>query len=639
MNVAAERRKHETDHATAEMRRKQIADAIMQIPTLFPWTRIDVNNTSLCHEHNSAWNQPLRDALIHEISKIYVRLMKQMNVLNAYSIIHNAANVTRLHGQLLVEVNRKIDVPTILERLKDSPSCPDAGLSFVPMAFAFANDPKPERITHTSPAAMPRASSPNAIFPSTPPAAEKTRLHHRGAVSVSSRTFHTKNAPHKPLSISKEPLFVMLPRPTATLRDLLESIIDDEEPSVTRFRDRPILAEATLDITSPLPKRNGEKRATKPRYLMRENCPALPHQHSIFDDYVVPREVWDAVQAEHGKPMDARHTFEPIELDDIQMSCYYARACPKERDTLSSALHAMAIRREKSVARNITDMVLDPQFAEKDNSLLLREVKTLFMTTNEAYHEFRDTLHKPMKVPELVDMAVKCALNDMSISLDGAIVSPEAMVQIPPHLTPPSLRRKQPSVTNESADRPVMTRREVMENLHDFESDRRLLALWKRYHEMCDRVNHRPFDPIPLDAIWSVRFENVWRGLLVPPTLRLDLALKYSHPDHAHRLADAVTLWEVSAIWIQERELVMDQLKKHFKNGNELRQTVLLDIKDRLISLATVTKKVKESIALTHTEVGDFVTFEEEFYLVRVHNQHRKLHDDLMALPAWREME
>ncbi|KAG9412745.1 hypothetical protein AC1031_015646 [Aphanomyces cochlioides] len=620
MNVAAERRKHETDHATAEMRRKQIADAIMQIPTLFPWTRIDVNNTSLCREHNSAWNQPLRDALIHEMSKIYVRLMKQMNVLNAYSIIHNAANVTRLHGQLLVEVNH-------------------GGLSFVSMSFDFANDLKPERITHTSPAAMLRASSPNAIFPSTPPAAEKTRLHHRGAVSVSSRTFHMKTAPHKPLATSKEPLFVMLPRPTATLRDLLESIIDDEEPSVTRFRDRPILAEATLDITSPLPKRNGEKRATKPRYLMRENCPALPHQHSIFDDYVMPREVWDAVQAEHGKPMDARHTFEPIELDDIQMSCYYARACPKERDTLSSALHAMAIRREKSVARNVTDMVLDPQFAEKDNSLLLREVKTLFMTTNEAYHEFRDTLHKPMKVPELVDMAVKCALNDMSISLDGAIVSPEAMVQIPPHLTPPSLRRKQPSAANESADRPVMTRREVMENLHDFESDRRLLALWKRYHEMCDRVNHRPFDPIPLDAIWSVRFENVWRGLLVPPTLRLDLALKYSHPDHAHRLADSVTLWEVSAIWIQERELVMDQLKKHFKNGNELRQTVLLDIKDRLISLATLAILLHSKKSFTSSEFTISIENYSEICFCILNVTVLLASDDLMALPAWREME
>ncbi|RHY35092.1 hypothetical protein DYB32_000434 [Aphanomyces invadans] len=250
------------------------------------------------------------------------------------------------------------------------------------------------------------------------------------------------------------------------------------------------------------------------------------------------------------------------------------------------------------MVRNVTDMVLDSQFQEKNNTLLAREVKTLYMATNDVYHEFRQQLHQPMKVAELVDMAIKCALNDMSMSMDDAIVSTEA-VEIPVHLTPPvpqTHRRNKNSTpdlslaTGSHRGKPKMSRRELMESMHDVDTDKRLVGLWTQ--RRADESSHnRPFDPMALDPLlrwhrhlnqfllhtcfdcWptSVRFENVWRGLLMPTTMRLDMALKYSHPDHAHRLPDAVLLWEVCAAWIQEREGMWDQVKKLLKGGDPSR--------------------------------------------------------------------
>ncbi|KAF0685774.1 Aste57867_22382 [Aphanomyces stellatus] len=721
MNHEAERRKHETETESAEMERKKILDEIVRIPTLFPWTRIDIGDTGLCHEHNTAWNQPLREELVKEIAKIYVRLMKQMDVLNAHSIIHNAANLTRLQGQLLVEVNRRVDVPVILERVRVSWRNKDARyddrsvqVKLTTRAERAAASPPTTleasamRRKHTS--AVLALAHGGGMSPSKPTApsvvaaggpsvaatatavvltlSPKKQQHNQAAtIHVRPRHLLLSQHAHTARSIeipspatmfkarhdnrrrtleSQPPLTVSLPRNPVTLRELLEEDARNEAPSVTHFRDRPILAEAMLDITKPLPKRDVDTRprlaratthwsvivthlVAKARYLVRENCTALPHQHTIFDDYVVPREVWDAVEAEqslHALRADGpRLDYDPLSLDDINVACYFARACPHERDTLSSALHAMSVRPEKPMVRSVTDMVLDSQFHEKNNTLLLREVKTLYAATNEAYHEFRHALHKPMKVGELVDMAVKCALNDMAMTMDDAVVSTESMVQIPPHLVPQTTLRRNAGAGG--AAKPVvlasgkgtlrpMGRRELMEQMHDFEADKKLLALWKQRD--VGATDPKPFEPIALDAPLSVKFENVWRGLLVPTTLRLDLALKYSHPENAHRLIDAVTLWEVAAIWIQEREAIVEQVKRLLKGGDPTRMA-LLDVKEKLVLLNDATKKVKQSVKLTHEEVGDFVTYEDEFYLQRIHAQHRKLHEDLMALSAWREMD
>jgi hypothetical protein len=36
----------------------------------------------------------------------------------------------------------------------------------------------------------------------------------------------------------------------------------------------------------------------KTRYLIKDKCTALPQKKAIFDDYVMPRDVWDALEAE-----------------------------------------------------------------------------------------------------------------------------------------------------------------------------------------------------------------------------------------------------------------------------------------------------------------------------------------------------
>ncbi|ETV80227.1 hypothetical protein, variant 1 [Aphanomyces astaci] len=576
MNVVVERRKHATEHESAELQRRLIADQVMQIPTLFPWTRIDVADTALCREHNTSWNDPLREAIVHDISKLYVRLMKQMNVLNAHSIIHNAANITRLHGQLLVEVHRKIDVPSILLRVKaTSKSERDMATSHHSTSLEFPRRKYTSAVLHTTASAA-AASTSTSLFPlspSKPPtlpssasqpyvASPKKFLHVPRHAYHSSRTAVDAVTPlcHQLKDADEnrrrtiechKPLLVDLPRNPVTLRELLDAADGDPDGgAVTHFRDRPILADATFDISAPMPKRDSTSRLPKARYLMRENCSALPHQHTIFDDYIIPREVWDAVESETAQPKAAarqQHRFDPIALDDIHVSCYYARACPRERDTLSTALHAMTLRTEKPMVRNVTDMVLDSQFHEKNNTLLGREVKMLYMATNEAYHEFRQQLHQPMKVAELVDMAIKCALNDMTMNMDDAIVSTEAMVQIPPHLVPPVAqsphhhRRSKatpsalsPSVGSNRGGKVKTSRRDLMELMHDFDADKRLVGLWSQ-RRGDDGSPNRPFEPMALDPLLSVRFENVWRGLLMPTAIRLDLALNVCRLDPGAR--------------------------------------------------------------------------------------------------------
>ncbi|RHY08217.1 hypothetical protein DYB25_000538 [Aphanomyces astaci] len=595
MNIVAERRKHATEHESAELQRRLIADQTgghQQIPTLFPWTRIDVADTALCREHNTSWNDPLREAIVHDISKLYVRLMKQMNVLNAHSIIHNAANITRLHGQLLVEVHHKIDVPRILLRVKAaSKSERDTATSHQSTSLEFPRRKYTSAVLHTTTSAA-AASTSTSLFPLSPSKPPTLPSSASQPYVASPKKF--LHVPRHAYHSSRTAVDAVTP----LCHQLKDADGDPDGGAVTHFRDRPILADATFDISAPMPKRDGTSRLPKARYLMRENCSALPHQHTIFDDYIIPREVWDAVESETAQPKAAarqQHRFDPIALDDIH-SCYYARACPRERDTLSTALHAMTLRTEKPMVRNVTDMVLDSQFHEKNNTLLGREVKMLYMATNEAYHEFRQQLHQPMKVAELVDMAIKCALNDMTMNMDDAIVSTEAMAR--------NSHTHHPFIFNPHGKFKT-SRRDLMELMHDFDADKRLVGLWSQ-RRGDDGSPNRPFEPMALDPLLSVRFENVWRGLLMPTAIRLDLALKYSHPDHAHRLPDAVLLWEVCAAWIQEREGMLDQVKKLLKGGDPTRMA-LNDAKEKLVVLTGVTKKVKQCISLAHDEVGDFV--------------------------------
>jgi len=93
----------------------------------------------------------------------------------------------------------------------------------------------------------------------------------------------------------------------------------------------------------------------------------------------------------------------------------------------------------------------------------------------------------------------------------------------------------------------------------------------------------------------------------MPTNSRLDLALKYSNPKYAHRLADAVALWELCATLIAERESTFENIKKTVRTPQKTlsmlaEQTALMN------NIYFMTKKIKHAMALTYAEIGDFVS-------------------------------
>ncbi|OQR98697.1 hypothetical protein ACHHYP_08231 [Achlya hypogyna] len=640
---------------------------IQCIPLLLPWTRIDVANTMLCRESDSHWNEPLRAELSREIADIYARLLIKTRMMNTHSMLSTAANETRLHGRLLVEVQRRVSVPDTLERVKANAAKPPSREHTAQQDFETTLRFRRQRTVAAESAprtpAKPLPHSRSCMSPKKSLQVVRSMTKLTSALRDGTPELVTESLPAKskdgvptlnkasPDGSNVKPestaLFIQFPKHRADLRELVEASVG-LEPSPTHFRDRPLLASAILDAGVPLPKRDpATLPPPRPRYLMKEeNRTALPHTKTIFDDYVVPREVWDAVEAERSLrtiKTDTTGNFEPVALDDIQMEAYYARTCPQERDTISKALATLSIRGEKRVERSAASVYLDEMFKDKNNDVLLAEVHKLYEATSPLYHEFRQVVHRPLKMMALVDIALKCNLTDISLSLRDTVVSTEPTVAIPKHLavtpslglrhgrSPPtgsrdaySPRRRVVAATANAVVEKRLSRKEVLDQLGFVaESDQKLLHRWEFYDLSAN--NAQVFDPIALEPLLSVRFETVWRGLQMPTTRRFDLALKYSQPEFAHRLADAVALWELCAHWIAERESTMEAIKKLLKAGDAGAPGVAHSLYDLMLVLLSATKKTKQSIALTHDHVDDFVTYEDDFYLNRVVAQHQQL--------------
>ncbi|OQS05243.1 hypothetical protein THRCLA_02594 [Thraustotheca clavata] len=653
---------------------KRLKQDIQAIPLLFPWTQIDLTNTMLCRKiDETKWNEALREELVNEILHIYLVLLQDNIAMNAHSMINNASNLTRFHGRLLVEVKRKINVHNTLDRVKANADKP----------------PSRDRSTQKEFEATLRFRRCKTIAPPSPQAPNKPLPHHRASMSpkktMQSIRSMTKlisqpsmadsimESSSKNLMIKSKDdgscaktetsaIFIQFLKSKMDIRQLLQAAMDEEVP-ITHFHDRPILSSAILEAGIPLPKRDPKTiprmirlittlklvLAPRPRYLMKENRTALPHQNPIFDDYVVPREVWDAVDAERslqGMKVDTTRNFELISLDEIQMEAYYARTCPQDRDTISKALATLQIRGEKRVERTLTQTFLDADFQHENSDALLNEVQKLYEASSRAYHDFRQNLHKPLKIATLVDIALKCDLSDLSMTVSDSVVSTEASVEIPKSLIPPSFTVWRNSSTPPTTPSPHhrrrgiaekrVTKRDLLDQLvHKSEIDNKLEQYWEFYDLSAD-TNH-VFDPITLEPLLSVRFETVWRGLHMPTTKRFDLALKYSHPDYAHRLADAVVLWELCAHWINDREVTMERIKKMLKAADSNTPPTPHQLYDLVLALTTTTKKLKQSIALVHMEVGDFIAYEDDFYLNRIDSQHQHLHRELQTHPLWND--
>ncbi|KDO29961.1 hypothetical protein SPRG_05151 [Saprolegnia parasitica CBS 223.65] len=600
----------------------------------------------LCREADGLWNEPLRAQLSREIAGLYAGLLEKHRSMNVHSMISNAANETRLHGRLLVEVKRRICVPETLERVKAQAAKPpehttpnelDSGLHFrrrrpTPKTSEANDATKAHRQSAVSPKKMSLLSIRSAKTLSTAP-------------ELSNQAMSPAKAKDDGVNdkLASSVRFVHFPKTRVDLRDLLQTTATTELP-VTHFHDRPVFASAILDAGVPLPKRTPSTMPPpRPRYLYAENSAALPHTKPIFDDYVVPKEVWDAVEAERSlqsMKVDACSNFEPLPQDDLPMDVYFARECPQERDMISKALATLSIRPEKRVERSVTAVYMDESLASTSNDVLLPEVRRLFDAASGQYHELRAHMLRSVKMSALVDLALKCNLCDLAMEAPARATSADPRVEIPKHLQPPPKAARGRSREANSPRRRViaekrLSKRDALDQLvHLSDVDQRLLTQLEFYDLSAD--NNTVFDPIALEPLLSVRFETVWRGLLMHTTRRFDLALKYSQPEFSARLPDAVVLWEVCAYWVAERETTVDYIRKLLK-GADTSASQAHQLYELVLTLVSCTTKLKQAMALTHAQVNDFIAYEDEFYLHRLVNQHQQLERDLRTHPLWHD--
>ncbi|EQC36024.1 hypothetical protein SDRG_06762 [Saprolegnia diclina VS20] len=626
---------------------------VQRIALLAPWTHIDVANTMLCRESDVIWNEPLRAELSREIALLYAGLLQKHRSMNVHSMISTAANETRLHGRLLVEVKRRVFVPETLERVKAQAAKPppshttpkelDSGLHFrrrrptPPTETTDDNTEacvaKPHRQSSMmSPKKMSLPSVRSALVLSTAP-----ELSNQAPSPLKAKDDGVND------KLTSSVRFVQFAKTRVDLRDLLQMTATTELP-VTHFRDRPVLASAILDAGVPLPKRTPSMMPPpRPRYLYAENSAALPHTKPIFDDYVVPKEVWDAVEAERSLQsikVDASSNFEPLPQDDLPLDVYFARECPQERDMISKALATLSIRPEKRVERSLTAVYMDESLVGTSNDVLLPEVRRLFDAASGQYHELRAHMLRSVKMSALVDLALKCNLCDLAMETPTRVTSADPRVEIPKSLQPPPKAARGRSREAISQRRRViaekrLSKRDALDQLfHMSEVDQRLLTQLEFYDLSAD--NNKVFDPIALEPLLSVRFETVWRGLLLHTTRRFDLALKYSQPEFSARLPDAVVLWEVCAYWVAERETALDHVRKLLK-GSDTSASQAHQLYELVLTLVSCTTKLKKAMALTHAEVNDFIAYEDEFYLHRLVHQHQQLERDLPTHSLWHD--
>lgn len=442
--------------------------------------------------------------------------------------------------------------------------------------------------------------------------------------------------------------------------------IDEDE--ATGFWRRAVPDSAVEDAASPVSRR--EPPSDRVRYIMTTRLGALPPTKRILDEYPIPKEILDALERHrhfHIDEFSLETSFDPIRVssdttDGININnnnnavsvaagweCYVRRSVPLERKPVSFVLASLAVAPERPVPPPSDIFHQHVLAAASSEAAMLAEVRQLYDHVHDAYREFRSTLHRNLDVPYLVDLAFRSSLNSASFFLDddddqlgGSVVPNEVTVKIPQHLqkraaafssnaskwrvakkgaTRMSNRRGAIALNVKSEAATVVQRNEMVNKLTTFSAHEvRLMELWHSHDPENSSGNNgaaavgveepaaAPLDPIPMPPVLSARFEAVWRELQMPAEERLDLAIKYSSLTGSTRLADAVTLWELSATLLREREELLRLVRGAAAPSRVAKSSAMVATEMAMLQDLTASSvALKEALVLTYVEVGDFV--------------------------------
>lgn len=436
-------------------------------------------------------------------------------------------------------------------------------------------------------------------------------------------------------------LFVEFPKSESTLSELVNRddeahrTSQDQDNQVLHFRNRPISQGAIMEAGSPLSPRS--EKTGRVRYIMSTRMGALPPTKNILDEYPIPKEVLDALERHRHYHVDESSLMTSFDTFQVRYDCssnqsagdwecYVRRSVPLERKPISFVLASLEIAQERPVPPPSDIFHHHVQELTSNDDLMLTEVRQLYDHTHDAYRDFRSSLHQHLSLQYLVDLSFRSSLNSTNYFIDSEeLLASESTVAIPVRLRHQPAQSSKWSLAKKGVAGARIGRRrgaiafhvkvdtnarsqrtELIHKLCHFSAQEvQFMDLW--YSFDADSSSEQVFDPVPMAPELSARFDLVWKDLQMPPKERLDLAIKYSSLENSSRLADAVELWEVTAVLIKEREELLQLVRTNITTAAKPSAASLAEENTLLQDLATCTTHLKEALLLTYVEVGDFV--------------------------------
>jgi hypothetical protein len=401
--------------------------------------------------------------------------------------------------------------------------------------------------------------------------------------------------------------------------------------------------------------------------IPKEVLDALERHRHFHVDETSPLTAFEPMRVPPPAPVELGEDAPPHSAGaGAEWECFYRRSVPLERSPVSFVLASLAVSPEKPLPAP-SDLFHQQALvaAAADDTLLLHEVRQLYDSTYDAHHTFRSELHRHLDLQYLVDLSFRSSLTSASYFVDDEDESEQTeggdmqpSVQIPTHLRRQRVistadseaagasskwkfllngvhrmanRRGAISVVAKSEAAVRAQRNELLVQLCTLTpQDVEFLTLWYSYSPDAEAEaiatadagdsegGASRLDPVPMNPYWSARFELAWKLLALSTTERLDLAIKYSSLGYSTRLPDAVALWETAGALISEHEDLLRLMRSTVTNPRRHSASSLTEDTAMLQALLASAAHVREILLLTYVEVGDFVTFQGNFYLAKM---------------------
>ncbi|GMF61787.1 unnamed protein product [Phytophthora fragariaefolia] len=401
--------------------------------------------------------------------------------------------------------------------------------------------------------------------------------------------------------------------------------------------------------------------------IPKEVLDALERHRHYHVDESSPLTAFESIRLPPPPPAELNDSTQPRNAAaNAEWECFYRRSVLLERSPVSFVLASLAVSPERPLPTS-SDLFHQQKLtaAAADETILLNEVRQLYDSTHDAHHDFRAELHRHLDLQYLVDLSFRSSLTSASYFVDdeddsdgpgGGNVQPS--VQIPSHLRRQRIisvadsdaagasakwkfllngvhrmanRRGAIAVAAKSEATIRTQRNDLLVQLCSLSpQDVEFLTLWYGYSPDAEAEAIATadtgdgeggvvrLDPVPMSPYWSSRFELAWKQLALSTTERLDLAIKYSSLGYSTRLPDAVTLWETAGALITEHEDLLRLMRPTLTGPRRHATTSLSEDTAMLQALIASAANVREILLLAYVEVGDFITYQGDFYLARM---------------------